>query len=416
MKCKLIAFEGPIRVPVFSTFAAMRFLILGILMSPPSIMAQCFTNEATATAAAADAAYAEGLKTMEQTIENYTPSAARSWEVVDVPVVVHVLYTADSNNISDNQILSQIDALNRDFNAENWDRVAVPDDFADRVGSAGIRFHLADQDPDGSWTKGINRVQVFENDIGSTQHYYKSSRGGIDPWPQAHYLNVWVCDIEDLTLGFAILPSSHMAENDGIVIESRVFGTLGTVEKPYNNGRTFVHEVAHYFGLRHIWGDDDDSCADTDYVPDTPYQRGPNYGCSTHPTLSCLSEPSGDMFMNYMDYGHDSCLLFFTTDQCALMQLVYSTARSALSHSPGYTGINEVQEITAPFWPQPASEWVEFADEAAVKKVALRDMQGQMIGIPSGALVGNRMMVDWLPRGIYLLEHGGRHWPLMVQP
>src|SRR4051812_21710947 len=42
--------------------------------------------------------------------------------LVTIPVVVHVVYRSDEENISDAQVNSQIKALNRDFRAKNADK------------------------------------------------------------------------------------------------------------------------------------------------------------------------------------------------------------------------------------------------------------------------------------------------------
>ena len=151
-----------------------------------------------------------------------------------------------------------------------------------------------------------------------------------------------------------------MSERDGIVMSPRAFGLGGTAQEPYHLGRTFVHEVGHYFGLRHLWGNDDASCNSTDYINDTPVQLKENFGCSTFPTYSCVGEPNGDMFMNYMDYGNDSCMLLFTQQQVELMHLVLLTSRKTLFHSQGVTGvaIKESAKNRINVYPNPVSERV----------------------------------------------------------
>ena len=109
------------------------------------------------------------------------------------------------------------------------------------------------------------------------------------------------------------------------------FGTTGNVAAPYNKGRTVTHEVGHWFGLYHIWGDDGTSCSGSDYITDTPNQADENYGCPNFATNSSCGN-QGDMSMNYMDYTDDACMYMFTALQKSRMQATYAVGgpRAAL--------------------------------------------------------------------------------------
>lgn len=323
--------------------------ILLILVSLVCVSAQaqhrCATVHKTEQAALSSFEYAQALADFDMLSAQYEAglidASARDLKQIDIPVVVHVLYKEEEHNISYEQIKSQIEVLNRDFNAENEDRSKIPAVWRDLSVASGIRFHLADKDPDGNFTNGVTRTQTNKTDIGDSDDYYDSSLGGADPWPQPHYVNIWVCEINNTTLGFSILPSSSMAENDGIVMHPRAFGTMGTVNPPYDKGRTMVHEMGHYLGLRHVWGSDEESCTSTDYMSDTPWQMAANFSCQAFPKISCASEGQGDMFMNYMDYSNDTCAFLFTERQVNFMRLVLLTSRITLIHSSGYTGVEE---------------------------------------------------------------------------
>ena len=107
------------------------------------------------------------------------------------------------------------------------------------------------------------------------------------------------------------------------------FGTKGTVEAPYNKGRSATHEVGHYFNLRHIWGDTPD-CSGSDLVADTPNSAGPNFGKPKYPHVTCNNGPNGDMFMNYMDYTDDDAMVMFTTQQIARIRATLNGPRRGL--------------------------------------------------------------------------------------
>jgi hypothetical protein len=251
-------------------------------------------------------------------------------EVITIQTVVHVVYRNDEENISDEQVNSQIEVLNRDFRATNEDRGDVPGIWQGLVADANIEFALAGEDPEGNPTDGITRTETERRAFGVDGEPVKSSDdGGISPWPTDRYLNIWVCNLAGGLLGYAQFPAGP-PETDGVVILHTAFGTTGTASEPYNLGRTGTHEVGHYLNLFHIWGDSDD-CSGSDEVPDTPAALGPNYGCPGFPHVSCNNAPNGDMFMNYMDYSDDRCMFMFTPGQVLRMNAALATERAALA-------------------------------------------------------------------------------------
>ncbi|MFF2276182.1 M43 family zinc metalloprotease [Agromyces sp. NPDC058126] len=255
---------------------------------------------------------------------------ARFPGVVRIPVVVHVLHNTAALNISDAQVQSQIDVLNRDFRATNPDVSAVPGVFQPLVADARVEFFLASTDPQGNPTNGITRratnVTSFAQETNAAKF---ASSGGTDAWPADRYLNVWVCPVHNVNgalLGYAQFPGGPAA-TDGVVIATTAFGTTGTATAPFHLGRTATHEIGHWLNLFHIWGDDGTGCNGTDEVADTPNQGGPNFGAPTFPTTSCSNGPDGDLFMNYMDYTDDPSMFMFTTGQVARMEATLDGAR-----------------------------------------------------------------------------------------
>jgi hypothetical protein len=247
-----------------------------------------------------------------------------------IPVVVHVVWNTQQQNISRAQIDSQIDVLNRDFRATNPDVSQVPDVWQDIVGDARVEFYLATQDPDGNPTDGITRTQTDETSFGYSGNPVKSAAtGGADPWPANRYLNMWVCQLSGGLLGYAEFPGAP-ADVDGVVILHSAFGTTGTATAPFDQGRTATHEIGHWLNLFHIWGDDGTGCNGSDEVDDTPNQAGPNTGCPDFPHVTCNNDPDGDMFMNYMDYSDDACMFMFTAGQVTRMQATLDGPRSEL--------------------------------------------------------------------------------------
>ncbi len=249
--------------------------------------------------------------------------------VTRIPVVVHVLWNKAVQNVSDAQILSQMEVLNRDFRRTNADVGTTPAPFAELATDSRIEFYLATTDPAGKPSTGIQRRQTTVAAFGSDDAVKYSAQGGLDAWPAATYLNIWVCALGEGLLGYAQFPGGPAA-TDGVVIVHTGFGTVGTAAAPFNLGRTTTHEIGHWLNLNHIWGDDGNGCNGTDNVADTPNQGGANTGVPTFPNLSCDNGPHGDMFMNYMDYVDDGAMVMFSAGQVARMQACLDGPRKTI--------------------------------------------------------------------------------------
>lgn len=246
-----------------------------------------------------------------------------------IPVVVHVVWNTAAQNISDAQIASQIDVLNRDFRRSNSDVEATPAPFLPFTADARVEFALATSDPHGAATTGIERRQTGVSAFGADDGVKSQASGGLDAWPAASYLNIWVCQLGGGLLGYAQFPGGPI-ETDGVVILQSAFGTIGTAAPPFHLGRTATHEVGHWLNLNHIWGDDGTGCSGTDNVDDTPNQGGANSGQPAFPQVSCNNGPHGAMFMNYMDYVDDTAMVMFTAGQVTRMQACLDGPRAAI--------------------------------------------------------------------------------------
>lgn len=381
---------------------------------------RCNTERETLRAIDTEYDYAKGLEEFDSlavAFENDLLSTAERGDTLAfIPVVVHVVYRLNSQNISYDQIKSQIDVLNRDFKWDGDFKDKIPEVFR-KVGLAsGIQFRLADRDPFGNFTNGVTRTQTDVENIGSEAIYHRTSKGGIDPWPQPHYLNIWVCELEGNALGFAILPSNNMSERDGIVMSPKAFGTMGSAISPYNGGRTLVHEVGHYLGLRHPWGKGDGGgCQSTDHMSDTPKQDQENFGCEDFPHFSCGGQPNGDMFMNFMDYGNDTCMLLFTEQQVQFMRLVLRRNRATLFHSDGFTGLEERSEPEFRIYPNPGGQVLHIETSTRGNQITISSITGEIVEeISSSGLISVIDISDLSP-GVYLVQTKGKTQKLLVQ-
>ena len=247
-------------------------------------------------------------------IEAFTENAIAEGRLVngkiEIPVVVNVLYRTAAENISLAQIQSQIDVLNKDFNALNSDYNSVPALFSGVKANVGISFVL-DQ---------VIRKSTNKSSWGTRDDMKKTNRGGLAPISPTTKLNLWVCTIGGGILGYAQFPGGSSA-TDGVVIDSKYLGTTGTAVAPFNKGRTGTHEVGHWMNLRHIWGD---ATCGSDLVADTPTHNTANYGIPAYPHYSTCTGTPVEMTMNYMDYTDDAGMYMFSLGQKARMDAVFA--------------------------------------------------------------------------------------------
>ncbi len=258
------------------------------------------------------------LQEVEQQIQDQMAAGSRA-AVLNIPVVFHVIHNGDAygtgENITDEQVLSQLDALNRDFNNWNADTINLPSVFKPLLGNMQVSFCLARFDESGNIFSGIVR-----HDLGVTAWDRTAMETTGKPstiWNPNQYFNIWTARFTgDLNgvLGYAQFPGMNPT-TDGVVLRYDCVGTVGPRNIGNELGRVATHEVGHWMGLYHIWGDDGgepNECVGSDSVGDTPNQRIEFYGRPTHPQVSCSAQ---NLFMNYMDYVDDSAKFMFTNGQ-----------------------------------------------------------------------------------------------------
>jgi PKD repeat protein len=258
-------------------------------------------------------------------------------DTITIPVIVHVVHRNEAvgvgANISAAQVYSQIDVLNEDFNKR---QNTLGFNNSTVGGTLLVKFVTAKVKPNGDilTEPGIDRINFssFSLNEQTIETVLKPSTI-YDP---NRYLNIWTVRFGgdlDGTLGYAQFPSlsklaglnsnEGAANTDGVVIGFEYFGRVGNVVSPFNLGRTTTHEIGHFLGLRHIWGDRG-LCRGTDYCNDTPQTSDPFYGCPSNPR-SCIAGQRA-MVENYMDYTNDACMNIFTNDQVQRMNTVLTNS------------------------------------------------------------------------------------------
>ncbi len=332
--------------------------------------------------------------------------------VVTIPVVFHVLYKNATQNISDAQINSQLDVLNKDYRKLNTDfNSVVPAAFRPLGSDMEIVFCKAARTPAGVASTGITRKSVGSSFVFENSYFLAA---GEPAWDTTKYLNIWIGRFTDNTLlGFAYLPSSAGDSNDGLCIGDQYFGTTGTATAPFNKGRTGTHEIGHYFGLDHPWGNDGSACnstANSDGVTDTPATNNPYFGCPTFPdnTNACASSTNGSMFMNYMDYVDDACMAFFTAGQKTIMQNTLAGPRLSLLSSNGCAalGLDQFEAIKAiAVYPNPVSKYFMITSpQVAIDEVEIFNALGQLVKTQKLSQTNNVISVEEFESGTYYLR------------
>ena len=273
---------------------------------------RCATHEAIVKYDAEHPGYLDAINETFERAKALSGKGDRE-DVYTIPVVVHIVYNTDEENLHDSVIFRQIETLNEDFRRMNPDADNVRDTFNTIVGDSYIEFQLAAIDPDGNPTTGITRTETsmttfFGSGTFPADGVKETSSGGIDPWDQDRYMNIWVCDMSifgtPAVLGYATPPDglpnwppgSTDGLSDGVVIQYEAFGAnnpnvLDAGSGPLEVlGRTTTHEVGHYLGLRHIWADGD--CSEEDGIDDTPNAMDQsNFDCDDTKN-TCLCNPA----------------------------------------------------------------------------------------------------------------------------
>ncbi len=338
--------------------------------------------------------------------------------VYTIKTVVHVVWKEGDENIDDQDIYDQIAVLNEDFRLMNADVSNLRMEFDSVSADPMIEFELvAIERVETTETFGVDLLTGFED-----SKLKVTANGGSSPWDVNEHLNIWVCNIQPLSfagqvagqiLGYAYPPINiadypdinnwptdqlavfQEAQYDGVVMHYKTFGgrdrmdtfeVFGEIEL---EGRTVVHEVGHYLGLRHVWGDaiillGEDGCAVDDGIEDTPNTANNSQalGClDTNNTCTDNSNDLPDMWENYMDYSSESCQVTFTKGQVDIMRAVLEGPRFSLIDNVVAVENMLTLDDVARIYPNPST---------GVFQLTMKD-QNENYFVEVTDLMGNRM-------------------------
>ena len=264
-------------------------------------------------------------------------SAISLRDEIVIPLVFHIFNKSSSlpgERIDEADIYRQVDLLNKAFAGTNWDRKNIPELFRKYMGSSTVRFCIGSRTVDGKMIKGIEFYETGEDyfadkliQTDNKRHEIKHKEyGGADAWDSEKYINIWIGETRRLR-GQSTFPGipARYKDEEGIILN------IKTVKGDDLYSKVIIHEMGHYLGLLHIWGEK--GCDNDDGIEDTPLQDYYYTGCPEGEKISC---GSADMYVNYMDYTDDRCSLMFTAGQVEAMMNILATYRKGLLEGNDY--------------------------------------------------------------------------------
>lgn len=304
-----------------------------------------------------------------------------------LPLVFNVLHVGNTSKVDENLIMQQIDVINNAFagtmknnTQRNYSDVAA--------GDSKIRFCLGD--PGGN-VKGINFRNIAVAFSTETFTNVVDKKLGLEGAKKDEYINVWITEMPDTLGGFAIMPDQDTL-SDGIFIDPDYFGKRPESDN-YKEGKTMIHLLGQYLGLRPLWSGND--CMD-DGIEDTPIHNAPNYRCFGYSHITLCPGNGEEMIGNFMDATPDECAFMFTRGQVARMHAAFTDKgykKNLLNGKKLCTSNKSVEEVVTSrtdiksldftLAPNPANTQVEIIFQNPVKNeemyIQIYDLTGKML-------------------------------------
>lgn len=420
-------------------------IVLGLTAGFNSVNAQyhrCFSHQAEEYKKATIPGYREAVENAFLKAQQLAAPSFKTNGAIDtvfyIQTVFHVVSdpSIPESDLSDELILGQLERMNLDYRRMNEDTTNTRAEFLPIAADARIQFVLPTEAPDGSPSNGIVRVSsthgtffdaigLFTGDMSGFDEVKNDATGGSSPWPTDRYLNIWVCDMSIPIVGPAILgyaypptgasswPSDNFMDSavQGVVIQFEAVGpdNPSMIDPSVGQGRTVVHEVGHYLGLRHIWGDGD--CTQDDGIDDTPDADDASAQDCDLGRNTCTESPDlPDMVENYMDYSSELCQNSFTHGQVHIMRSMLLTTRSELPELDFVFPLSIEQEpfksLSVSINPNPVAQYAVVSTSGPLKNAAIEiyDLTGRRLFLQEMSGSGLRLDLSDFEQGIYAIR------------
>ncbi len=274
------------------------------------------------------------LQQYRRQLRNRKTTVACPNGITVIPIAFQVFHDGETigsgHNWSEAQLQQVVDELNEAYGGYNSNKDIIPDYFQDvDAGNTCIQFCIGK----------ISRMNCADCNFCEfgAQYYSMSNCPGMHEDPD-DFLNIYSADLGSGLYGASPCIPGYFACSasiDGIYMHyDYLIPDLITVSSAK---RTVIHEVGHWLGLPHIWGDiAGGGCGADDGFSDTPNTAQARFTCTATPPNTCGGgDPDDlpDMIFNYMDYAGDACYAMFTKEQAAKMQATLFGSRYSISTS-----------------------------------------------------------------------------------
>jgi hypothetical protein len=329
-------------------------------------------------------------------------------QVITLPTVVHVVYNTAAQNVSNTMVQDLITVLNQDYSRTNPDTINTPAAFLPIAANPEIQFCLAQTDPNGNATNGIIHTQTTVTSFATNNTVKYTAQGGADAWDVTKYFNIWICNMGSGLFGYSEFPTATPSNTFGAVLH---YSTLpGSTWSSYNTGRAGTYFVGHCLNLYRI--DESSDCVDKDSVSDTPTPYSTYFSCPAYPFLdSCNATLPGNMFMNFMAMGDETCKNMFTIGQKTRMRAVLTNPPyNALASSPGCYAVGMKEDklnISLSVYPNPFSSQTILQTDFPLHNatLALENCFGQtVLQLDNLSQQSITLNCEHLSNGLYILR------------